>query len=56
MRDRGISADDEVEQRQLPAEQHPGRDEADQGEGRDGDRVRADAGGREHVLRQRSGE
>ena len=27
LRDRGLSSDDEVEQRQFPPEQYPGRDE-----------------------------
>ena len=56
MRDRSVPADDEVQLRQLPPEQHPGRHEADQGEGRHGAGVRTHAGGRQHVLRQRSGE
>ena len=42
---------DEVQFRQLPAERHPGHHEADQGEGREGDHLRACSRGRHHVLR-----
>ena len=49
---RGVPPDDEVWQRQLPSEQHPGRDEAHPGQGRHHHHLRADPRGRQHVLRQ----
>ena len=49
---RGVPPDDEVRQRQLPPEQHPGRDEAHQGQGRHHHHLRAYPRGRQHVLRQ----
>ena len=36
----------------MKTEQHPGRDEADKGQGRDADHLRAHAGERQHVLRE----
>ena len=49
---RGVPPDDEDRQRQLPPEQHPGRDEAHQGQGRHHHHLRAYPRGRQHVLRQ----
>lgn len=51
-----VSPDDEGEQRQLPPKQHPGRDETHQGQGRDGDHLRAGAGGWNDLLRQPGGQ
>ena len=56
MRGRCVPPDDEVAQRQLPPEQHPGRDEAYQGQGRGGHHLRAYHRGRQHVLRQPCGQ
>ena len=55
-RHRRVPPDDEDRQRQLPPEQHPGRNEAHQGQGRDTHHIRAYAGGRQHVLRERGGQ
>ena len=43
MHSRRLPPYDEVKQRQLPPEQHPGRDEARQGQGRPGNHIRTDA-------------
>ena len=52
-RHRGVPPNDEDRQRQLPAEQHPGRDEAHPCQGRHHHHLRAHPGERQHVLRQR---
>ena len=51
-----LSALSKEGQRQLPPELDSGRDEAHQGEGRDDHHLRAYAGGRQHVLRERGGQ
>ena len=55
VRDRCVPPDDEDGQRQLPSVGDPGHHEADQGEGRGGNRVRADTRGRGDVLREPGG-
>ena len=50
-RDRRFPPDDEVQFRQLPPVRHPGHHETHQGQGREGDRVRAHARRRQHLLR-----
>ena len=56
LRNRRLSPDDEVEQRQFPSEQHPGGDEACEGERRGGNHLRADVDGWDDLLRQPCGE
>ena len=55
-RHRRVPPDDEDGKRQLPPEQHPGRDEAHQGQGRDADHLRAHPRGWQHLLRERGGQ
>ena len=53
---RGLQTDNEIEQRQLQTELNTGRDEANKGEGSDGNNLRTYAGGRHYFLRLEGGE
>lgn len=54
MRDRRLPPDHEERQRQLPPEQHPGRDEAHQSQGCQSHNLRTHPRRRLHLLRQQS--
>lgn len=56
MRHRRLPPHDEERQRQLPPEQHPGRDEAHQSQRRQSHHLRTHPRRRLHLLRQPSGQ
>ena len=53
---RGLQTDNEIEQRQFPTELNTGGDEANKGEGGNGNNLRTYAGGRHYFLRIEGGE